>query len=82
MSVAITSSVRSISSDIIAFPAPAGTVHPRINILDLQKQQKPFSLFIRALNNIMALDYKFEGSDAVNWEQLGRNSSVISYLSV
>ena len=78
MSVGLTISVCSISSDIIAFLAPAGTVYPRVDILDLHTQPKPFSLFIRALNNIMTLGYKYEGSDAVNWEELGRKSSVDS----
>ena len=50
--------------------APAG-VHSRLEIRDLQQNDLQFSLFVRALNNVMKLDYKFDGTDAVNWEQLG-----------
>lgn len=49
----------------------SGGVQPRLEISTLQKNLKQFSLFVQALNNIMKLDYKFEGTDAVNWEQLG-----------
>ncbi len=58
-------------SDPVFYPAPTGVVKPRLNILDLQKVPKQFALFIRALNNITQPGYTYEGSDAVNWEQLG-----------
>ena len=47
------------------------SVQPRLEIHELQKNPKQFSLFIRAFWNIMQHDYKFEGSDAVNWQELG-----------
>lgn len=54
----------------MAIPVSSGT-HPRLEISALQQDEEQFSLFIQALNNIMDHDYKFEGSDAVNWQQLG-----------
>ncbi len=48
-----------------------GGVQPRLEISELQKNPKQFSLFIQALKKIMDHKYEFEGSDAVNWEKLG-----------
>ena len=58
----------------------SGGVQPRLEIRTL-KNERPleFSLFIQALSNIMKLDYKYDGTDAVNWEQICGSLITVKY---
>jgi hypothetical protein len=55
-------------------------VQPRYEIRDLQaKYPKQFTLFILALEKIKEPGYKYKGSDAPSWQQLGTS---IFFLSI
>lgn len=60
-----------MSQPVFPVVGAPGTIQPRLEIRDLAKNPYQWSLFIRAYFNIQEPDYKYEGSTAPSWKEMG-----------